>query len=149
MSALNVIAFIVPGDPVGKGRPRASTIGGRPRLYTPAKTARYESTVALAAADAMMGHEPLNGPLALEIEAVSTPPLSWSKKRRHEAARGLGEHPAKRPDIDNVCKSVMDGANGILWNDDAQIVALQAVKRYGEVAEVRVRVATIAVALSL
>ena len=46
----SVVRFKVPGTPVGKGRPRVSTRGGKfAKMYTPEKTAYYESLVALAA----------------------------------------------------------------------------------------------------
>ena len=45
-----VIKFSVPGAPVGKGRPKISSRGGKfARMYTPEKTASYENLVALAA----------------------------------------------------------------------------------------------------
>jgi Holliday junction resolvase RusA-like endonuclease len=48
--------------------------------------------------------------------------------------------PTSRPDADNVAKAVSDGANGILWVDDSQIVDMAVTKRYGTIPEVRVRV---------
>ncbi len=41
------------------------------------------------------------------------------------------DYPAVRPDIDNYVKTVLDGANGILWLDDAQVCQLAATKQYG------------------
>ena len=32
------------------------------------------------------------------------------------------------PDIDNLCKFVMDALNGIVYNDDRQVVVLHAIK---------------------
>ena len=49
------VEFFVPGQPVGKGRPRATVRAGRARLYTPAKTEKYEARVALFAQQAMAG----------------------------------------------------------------------------------------------
>ena len=44
----------------------------------------------------------------------------------------LGELlPAKKPDLDNYCKSILDGINGVVVRDDAQVCALNAVKAYG------------------
>ena len=40
------IYFVVPGQPIGKGRPRASTRGGFVRMYTDAKTVTYENAIA-------------------------------------------------------------------------------------------------------
>ena len=39
------IAFVVPGKPVGKGRPRASTVGGYVHMHTPEATVTYENWV--------------------------------------------------------------------------------------------------------
>lgn len=38
----------------------------------------------------------------------------------------------KRPDIDNLAKFVLDVANGILYEDDNQVVSLVCKKRYGK-----------------
>ena len=48
-----MIAFEIPGPPVGKGRPRAFRAGAGVRMFTPEKTASYESLVKLAARQAM------------------------------------------------------------------------------------------------
>ena len=50
-----MLTFEIPGDPVAKARPRASMVAGRARLYTPAKTEKYEARVALFAQQAMAG----------------------------------------------------------------------------------------------
>jgi len=41
-----------------------------------------------------------------------------------------GELPAKRPDLDNIVKLYMDAMNGLVFEDDSQIVSLYADKRY-------------------
>jgi len=136
------VAFVIPGDPQGKGRARVGKINGHARMFTPQKTVAYEGLVAMAAQSAMAGAGPFLGPLAVEIEAVHTIPASWSKKRREGALAGR-ERPTTKPDIDNIAKAVADGGNGIAWADDKQIVALSASKLYGLRPEVRVRVAEI------
>lgn len=139
---INVVSFVVPGEPQGKGRARVGKVGGHARMFTPAKTVAYEGLIAMAAQQAMRGGAPLEGPLALSVEAVATIPASWSKKRRSEALAGL-LRPTTKPDIDNIVKAVGDGANGVAWGDDRQIVQLTALKRYGERPELRVIVARI------
>ena len=138
MSITNV-AFSIPGEPVGKGRARSTRSG---RHYTPAKTVAYEGLVALAARQAMGASEPLSGPLAVEIDAVCTIPASWSKKRRQRALDGL-DRPTTKPDIDNICKAIFDGGNGVAWIDDKQIVACMVHKLYGAVPSVHVRAALV------
>lgn len=138
-----VITFTVPGEPQGKGRPRAFRAGRGVRMYTPAKTEAYEQAVATAGRQAMAGREPMVGPLAVDLMAVVSVPASWSKKRRAAALEGL-ELPAKKPDADNVAKAIADGLNGIAYGDDAQVVELRVRKRYGEVPGVLVEIRGIA-----
>lgn len=128
--------FTVEGDAVGKGRPRVSTIAGRPRLYTPAKTVAWERIVADAAKAAMGSQEPSEHPMAVGIKIDVQIPQSWSKARR-SAAEQNQVHPGK-PDLDNVAKAVLDALNGIVYVDDKQVVRLTATKRYAAVAMVEV-----------
>lgn len=126
-----MIMIRVPGDPVAKGRPRATAIGGRARMYTPANTKAYEQRVAVAARAAMAKAPPMEGALSVSIEIKMPIPVSWSKAKRADALAGL-VMPTGRPDLDNLIKALADACNGIVWRDDAQIVRLMAAKRYGE-----------------
>lgn len=40
--------------------------------------------------------------------------------------------PAKKPDIDNVVKAVLDALNKVAYRDDNQVVELQIRKQYSE-----------------
>lgn len=134
------VCFVVPGKPIGKGRPRAGrSFGGHVRLYTPEKTVSYESTVRLFGAQAMAGHAPLEGPVALGLDIDYEVPASWSRKKR-EAALSGELRPTSKPDIDNVAKAVGDALNGVVWRDDVQVVTLYANKRYAQAPGVTVRV---------
>ena len=130
MTAARVLAFIVPGAPVGKGRPRFARVGKAMRAYTPAATKSYEKVVALLARASLGSRGPLHGALAVRIDAWCPIPSSWSR-RKH--VRALGEQllPTTKPDIDNVAKAVLDALNKIAFADDAQIVHLTCSKRYG------------------
>jgi Holliday junction resolvase RusA-like endonuclease len=46
----------------------------------------------------------------------------------------------KRPDLDNIVKAITDGMNGVVYEDDSQIVSLHATKVYGTDAMVEVMV---------
>jgi Holliday junction resolvase RusA-like endonuclease len=37
----------------------------------------------------------------------------------------------RRRDLDNIAKSILDGCNGVLWDDDAQVDGLTVVRRDG------------------
>ena len=134
-----MLTFEIPGDPVAKARPRAAMVSGRARLYTPAKTEKYEARVALFAQQAMAGRPVMAGPVALSVTALFPIPASWPKKRQ-AAARAGTEHHTKRPDADNCAKAILDGLNGVVWKDDSQVVTLSIEKRYAEVPRVEVLV---------
>jgi Holliday junction resolvase RusA-like endonuclease len=134
---LTNVAFVVPGEPQGKGRPRVGRIAGQARMFTPPKTVAYEGLIAAQAYQAMRGDPPLTGPVLLELELVHVMPASWSKKKRVAISV-----PQCKPDVDNVIKAVGDGGNGVLWMDDKQIAMVSARRVWGDRPEVRVRVAT-------
>lgn len=132
-----MIEFTIPGEPVAKGRARAFVRNGHVAHYTPDKTARYENLVKLAAQQAMAGREPHEGPLRLIVRAYLGVGMSWSKRRRAAALEGL-ERPTKRPDLDNIVKAIKDGANGVAWRDDSQVVRLVAEKAWSDLPRVEV-----------
>lgn len=130
------VAFTVEGKAVGKGRPRVSTIAGKPRLYTPAKTVAWESLVAAAARAAMGSQSPSEHPMAVRISIDVQIPRSWSRALK-KAAELQQVRPGK-PDLDNVAKAVLDACNGIVYRDDAQVVRLTVEKGYARAACVEV-----------
>ena len=147
MSALpegDVIDFTVDIAPHGKGRPRAASIGGKARMFTPTKTRNWEATFALMARE----HRPaelLTGPLRVSITAYFPRPQKMSKisKRTGELLGDYSSGPipmASRPDADNVAKSVLDALSG-WYRDDAQVFYLVVLKFYHAIgARPRVRV---------
>lgn len=133
------VDFKVPGEAVGKGRPRVTTIGGNARMFTPKKTADYESRIALAAQQAMAGRELITGPVLVELKIAVGIAQSWSKKKTAQALAGQ-VMPTKKPDADNVLKAICDGINGIVFKDDVQVVNVSMSKRFAETPGVTVRV---------
>ena len=118
--------IVIPMPPVSKGRPRFAN----GHAYTPAKTRAYEEAVQLIARRSIK--EPFTGPLRMKIHFYLPIPKSWSKAKK-QAAMDKTVVPSAKPDIDNLCKAIMDGLNGgIGYNDDKQIVELHTYKWYGE-----------------
>lgn len=136
---MSVITFIVPGVPVGKGRPRFARQGAFVRAFTPEKTASYENLVKLAAAGAMAGRVPMDGAADVSIALYVTPPASWSQKKQRAALAGE-VMPTSKPDMDNVVKGIFDAMNGIVWQDDKQVVSLRVWKRYSDTARASIEV---------
>lgn len=100
-------------------------------MFTPEKTASYENAVAAEARLSMHGEKPLAGPLELKLQLFLGIPKGYSKKRAEACRRGL-EVPTKTPDWDNCAKAVCDAFNGIVWEDDKQVVDAHVTKRYAD-----------------
>lgn len=129
---MSEITIIVPGQPVGKGRPRAFQTRGPRRtikMHTPEKTRDYEQAIALVGRQAMQGREPLGGPVRITLRIFMEIPASWSKAKREAALQG-GVLPISKPDASNVLKAVEDALNGIAYIDDSQIIDATISKRY-------------------
>ena len=120
-----MIKVILEGVPVAKGRPRFTKRGF---AYTPAKTRSYEAALQLVAKAAMVGKEPLEGPLKAVFLICVPIPKSYTKKKKMDAL--LNDiRPIKKPDTDNFIK-VIDALNGVCFHDDSQIVDIIASKFY-------------------
>jgi Holliday junction resolvase RusA-like endonuclease len=133
------VIFSVEGPPVGKQRPRFRRMGNFVQTYTDAKTKTYEALVKEEAQKAMGSSEPLETPVAFHCHIRLPVPKSYSKKRTEACLNG-SEMPTKKPDWDNVAKSVADAMNGVVFLDDSQIVHAYINKRYDMVAGVDVMV---------
>lgn len=122
------------GPPLGKGRPRFRSIAKASRrfamAYTPARTRAYENALRQVAALVMRGKPPMQGALRVTVQAFMPIPKSWPRKKIAAAINGE-IRPATKPDVDNILK-VLDALNGIVWEDDAQIIDARIVKAYSE-----------------
>lgn len=132
------IRFTVPGEPVGKGRPRVVRSSGFSRTYTPEKTASYENLVKLEF-QRQGGRMLKDVPLKVRISAWYSIPRSASKRKKQAMSGGL-IRPTKKPDADNVAKSVCDALNGLAYRDDSQVVTLIVEKWFGEEPRVDVEI---------
>lgn len=133
--------FAVYGEPVGKGRPKFSTVNGHAVAYTPKKTANYENLVKLSYKQAFPEEKPFEKDVQLKvsIRAYFSIPKSASKKK-HQAMIDGEIRPTKKPDTDNIAKVVCDALNGIAYHDDSQIVELTVSKSYSDNPKVLVRI---------
>ena len=136
---MELLKIVIPGLPIGQGRPKFSTINGHPKAYDPEKSRNYKAYVRMLATQAMKdsGFTMIEGPCCLSIYAYFEVPKSKSKKFREAALNGL-EYPTKKPDIDNIIKAIQDALNGLAYKDDALIVRLGVTKLYCEIPRVEV-----------
>lgn len=116
------VSFIVRAVPVPQPRQRHAVVRGNVMNYTPTK---HPVNVFKAACQlACTTRTPLSGPLDLTLVFVLPRPKSmiWTRKNMPRLPHD------KKPDCDNLAKSVMDALGGLLWRDDAQIAALNVTK---------------------
>lgn len=123
-----MIYFSVPGEPVGKGRVRVTCAKGTSCAYTPENTAVYENLVKLMYIQAAKGKR-LEGAVDAEIHAFYSIPKSASKKK-HDAM--AGSPCLKKPDADNVAKSILDALNKLAFDDDSAVVTLHVEKQWSD-----------------
>ena len=137
------IEFTVAGQPHGKGRPQFSTYGGRVHTRTPEKTVIYENLVRVEyQRQCGQSKFPDDAMLEVEIFAYYDIPQSASNKRK-KAMREGRLRPKKKPDADNVIKTICDSLNKIAYHDDAQVVDVVLHKYYSDEPRTRVIIAEV------
>ena len=97
-----MIEIIVPGEPIPM---QSFRIGYRGRHFQPARIRAAQDQVAWCAREAMAGAPPLSGP----VSVVAT----FARKSR------------RRTDLENLWKLTGDALEGIVYDNDAQIVHLE------------------------
>lgn len=123
----NEIIFDVVGKIQPKQRPRFVRKGSYIQTYTPTPTLNYQRLVA-DGYKTKYGEYKMKGALKVEINAFFNVPKSYSKKKRAEL---YGKpNVLHNGDIDNVAKSILDGLNGVAWEDDTIVYDLHVCKYY-------------------
>ena len=123
------IRFTVPGECVPKARPRVYRGNdGKSHAITPQKTLSYENLVKWVLTNTE-NFKPLTGEIEAHITVYMQIPKSMNKKDRQLVEEGK-KNPTKRPDIDNLAKSVLDAINGIAYKDDSYVTKAVIEKKY-------------------
>ena len=123
---VNEVSFEVSGDPVAQGRPRFSNRGGFVRAYDPKKSRDAKQHIRYFATQSMRetASEPLNGPIIMKVQFGIMMPKSLERKRTPRQR----EWRTKKPDLDNLVKTVKDACSGVVFLDDNQVVKVVAEK---------------------
>lgn len=137
------VLLIIPGAPVGKGRPKMAKVGNFTRLYSPAKTANYEHKIIAEYKSNYSGMVfEANEPIMATITACFIIPCSnyvFHRKTNTTDLNKKGQNmlnglikPTKKPDCDNIAKICLDALNGVAYFDDSQVVQLVVNKTYSK-----------------
>lgn len=140
---MSTYTFCIAGDAVPSGRPRVTRTG---HVYKPQKSRAYETEAAnhiKAQYKQQGGTAPIAEPVKLIIAEYRRIPQRITGYARQEAIAGR-VRPDKKPDIDNTVKSIMDAlTKAEVWQDDRQVISLQAEKMYAEWPRVEISVEAI------
>ena len=122
-----IYEFEVPGKIIGKGRPRLNSYTGV--VYTPTRTKDYESLVEQYFLLKYPRFKVLEGRIKVSIIAYFSIPKTTKKADINEMLEN-NISPTKKPDIDNIVKSILDSMNKFAFKDDNQITKLEVEKKY-------------------
>jgi len=129
--------FEVVGKIVGKERPRVNMYTCS--VYTPGKTKDYETLIQQSFKIKYPQFEMLTGRVCIEIVAYMSIPKNTPKKNI-EPMLNNEISPTKKPDIDNIEKSILDALNKFVFHDDNQVSKIMTEKRFGETEKILVKI---------
>lgn len=140
---MDEVKFIVFGNPVPKARARTVTEVDKngkkkTRSYTPEETAIHEQNIAWVYKSVYHGFKfPEDVPLRLSCDFYFEMPKTRyrqkpvTKKMREDMLAGI-VRPMNKRDPDNLLKTVADAGNHVIYDDDEQIVEMQARKFFSD-----------------
>lgn len=125
-----MVTITLPGEPQPKQRPRWRLVKGHVTTYTPTETTEYQTYVST---EYMKQHGEMFTDAAVDLNVIFYMSIGRSLPEREKRAIRLGlKRPLKRPDLDNLIKIIMDGLNGVAYDDDKQVVKIIAEKKYSD-----------------
>jgi Holliday junction resolvase RusA-like endonuclease len=126
------MAFIVYGLPVPQGSKRI--FRGNVVDMQSERLRTWRQDVAGAAKEAMVGTSPYAEPVDVRLTFwLPRPQAHFGTGRNSDKLKPSAPlAPAKMPDLDKLCRAVLDAMTHIVWNDDAQVVGLTAAKLYAD-----------------
>lgn len=122
-----MIDFIVPGKAEPQGSKTKTRWGVR---EDNPRTMPWRGRIALAAHDYMVAkmlHVLVDVPVVVTLEFVMPRPATAPKTYTKAAV--------KKPDIDKLCRAILDGITHVVIATDSQVIRLVADKRIAEIGE--------------
>ena len=131
----------VPGAP--KGKAKAKTVRSKKGVtvsYTSEGTMLYENLIKCCYRQES-NNIIFNDGQPLKVTIIAYYPIvkSTSKKKKQQMLEDL-MFPTKKPDIDNIAKSILDALNKLAYRDVTQVVTLHMEKHYVEDPRVEVEI---------
>lgn len=121
--------FEIKQKAIGKQRPRYNS--KTKKMYTPTATRSFEEKVKWAFTQKYnIATELSTKAFKAKIISMFEPPKSSSKKQKEKLISEVCY--TKKPDADNVAKTILDSLNGLAYKDDSQVTVLLVIKEYGE-----------------
>lgn len=142
----NVFMFYVPGVALPQGSKTAfiSKSTGRPIVKdNNIRLPRWRNTVTEAALRRVNESEwafPITGPIAITVTFIFQRPKSHFGTGRNSTTvkPNSPAWPDVTPDLDKLIRAIFDGiTDAQVWRDDAQVVWVQAAKRYADKSPLR------------
>lgn len=125
MSELRSMHFLIPAIPIAQPRPKATVLNGHVRVYGAKKSHpvhAFKATCRMAFEQQRYGSKPIDYPMGLDLTFVLPRPKLPKKYGTDRMRHG------KRPDFDNLEKSVVDALTGLAWTDDALLCDVRTQK---------------------
>src|SRR5699024_3640206 len=110
--------------PMASPRPRFRNAGKFVQTYMPAKYTKHKKMLRQ-----QMPYMMIDKPIILTIELHLQIHKYWSKNKHVDM---VGKYKRTKQYINNIIKTVLDAANGHIWQDDNQIVEIRSFKKYAE-----------------
>lgn len=119
----NYLSFFVTGIPLAQGRPRFRRAGKVVQTYEPATSKSWKESVRWQAIEYMRKEKKgmIEGAMEASLVFLLPRPKSLPKKVKHHT---------KKPDLDNLEKSIFDALEGIAYKNDSQICKMTGQKLY-------------------
>lgn len=137
-----MIRMRILGEVVAQHRPRITTAGKFPRMYKVTSDIHYREKLYWEAKRLDIKPVDRSIQMFVDLKVFRAIPKSFSKIKRESAIKGR-IRPSTKPDIDNYIKQVFDALNGLIWEDDSQIVTVHARKFYDEIPRLELDINTV------
>lgn len=128
------LKFMVLGEAIPLGRPRAVSKGGCIRTYTPQKSVEEKAAVRAVAQQAMAEQywkmPSQDMPIKVELTIKCECPKSRAFWIHAAAAKGLIVPLAGKGDVDNILKLYLDAMNKVVFPDDKQVFQATVTREY-------------------